>query len=278
MVLKADKLADVVAQACLSVVRMSRVVEKAHNSKTAEALLVRQHLEKASAEAIDSVRDEIQGAHTPADMWQVEKRISAMCPMRGPRPMAPSLSTITWCPTISQERTGWGGESSEIAEAEEDFRKSISTLVSTVNTEGAKVPGECGAALTSSILCLVPTLPLDPVLSLIIDLPLEKECRITLGDASWNLPVSQNIVSSLPSSPLTRGASAPTVAGRSTLIWPGHDPACHIYATNHGLSFLQETCKHPCLHTPKSVGNPKCMQLSFVEGIPYVTSGYSGSH
>ena len=42
--------------------------------------------------------------------------------------------------------------SSEIAEAEEDFCKSISTLVSTVITEGAKVPGECGAVLTSSIL------------------------------------------------------------------------------------------------------------------------------
>ena len=63
--LKADKLGDVVAQACLSVVRMSRVVEKAHNSKTAEALLVRQCLEKVSVEAIDSVMDEIQGAHTP---------------------------------------------------------------------------------------------------------------------------------------------------------------------------------------------------------------------
>ena len=62
MALKADKLGDVVAQACLSIVRMLRVVEKAHNSKTAEALLVRQHLEKASVEAIDSVRDEIQGA------------------------------------------------------------------------------------------------------------------------------------------------------------------------------------------------------------------------
>ena len=69
MVLKADKLGDVVAQACLSVARMSRVVEKAHNSKTAEALLVRQCLEKTSAEAIDSVKDEIQGTHTPADMW-----------------------------------------------------------------------------------------------------------------------------------------------------------------------------------------------------------------
>ena len=56
---------------------MVRVVEKTHNSKTTEALLVRQHVEKVSAEAIDSVMDEIQGARTPADMWQVEKKISA---------------------------------------------------------------------------------------------------------------------------------------------------------------------------------------------------------
>ena len=76
MILKTDKLGDAVAQACLSVVRMSRVVEKAHNSKTAEALLVRQCLERASAKAIDSMKDEIQGTHTSADMWQVEKRIS----------------------------------------------------------------------------------------------------------------------------------------------------------------------------------------------------------
>ena len=75
--LETDKLGDAVVQACLSVARMSRVVEKAHNSKTTEALLVRQHLEKASVEAIDSMKDEIQGAHTSADMWWVEKRITA---------------------------------------------------------------------------------------------------------------------------------------------------------------------------------------------------------
>ena len=51
-------------------------------------------------------------------------------------------------------------------------------------TEGAKIPGEHGVALTSGILHLVPTLPLDPVLAPSIDLPLEKECKITLGDAS----------------------------------------------------------------------------------------------
>ena len=67
VMLETDKLGDVVAQACLSVTRMSRVVEKAHNSKTAEAFLVRQCLEKASIKAIDSMKDEIQGAHTKED-------------------------------------------------------------------------------------------------------------------------------------------------------------------------------------------------------------------
>ena len=41
VILETDKLGDAVAQACLSVARMLRVVEKAHNSKTTEALLVR---------------------------------------------------------------------------------------------------------------------------------------------------------------------------------------------------------------------------------------------
>ena len=77
MVPQAGRLGDVVAQACLSVARMARVAEKTNNSKTVEALLVRQHLEKVSAEAIDSMMDEIQGAQTPADMWWVEKKISA---------------------------------------------------------------------------------------------------------------------------------------------------------------------------------------------------------
>ena len=51
--LEANRLGDAVAQACLSVARMIKVVENTHNSKIAEALLVRQHLEKVSAEAID---------------------------------------------------------------------------------------------------------------------------------------------------------------------------------------------------------------------------------
>ena len=244
MVLKADKLGDVVVQACLSVVRMLRVVEKAHNSKTAEALLVRQHLEKASAEAIDSVKDEIQGTRTPADMWWVEKRISAYVSHE----RAKAYSALAeHHDSVSDDLTGKdrsSGRSSEIVEAEEDFCKSISTLVSTVITEGAKVPGEHGAVLNSSILCLVPTLPLDPVLTLTIDLPLEKECRITLGDASRNIPVSQNIMSSLPSSPLTRGASAPMVAGRSTIKFG--------QAVIHPVSFTQPAMDYPFFKKPTS--------------------------
>ena len=56
VILETEKLGDAVAQTCLSVARMSRVVEKSHNSTTAEALLMRQHLEKASAEAIELMK------------------------------------------------------------------------------------------------------------------------------------------------------------------------------------------------------------------------------
>ena len=57
--LEANRLGDVVAQACLSAAKMMKVVENTHNSKIAEALLMRQCLEKVSAKAIDSVMDEI---------------------------------------------------------------------------------------------------------------------------------------------------------------------------------------------------------------------------
>ena len=244
MVLKADKLGDVVAQACLSVVRMSRVVVKAHNSKTAKALLVRQHLEKASVDAINSAKDEIQSSRTPADMWRVKKKISAHVS----RERAKAYSALTeHHDSVSDDFTGKdrsSSGSSEIAGVEEDFHKSISTLVSTVITEGAKVPGERRAVLTSSILCLVPTLPLNPVLTPTIDLPPEKECRITLGDTSRNVPTSQNIMSSLPSSPLTGGASAPTVAGRSTIKFG--------QAVIRPVTFMQPAQDYPFFKKPAS--------------------------
>ena len=138
--------------------------------------------------------------------------------------------------------------SSEIVDAEDNFHKSISTLVSTMITEGAKVPGEFGVALTSSILHLVPTLPLDPVLARSIDLPPEKECKITLGDALWAFAVSQSVMSSLPSSPLTGGASAPMVAGRSTIKFG--------QAMIRPITFMQPAMDYPSFKKPISTNVP----------------------
>ena len=216
MVPQASRLGDVVAQACLSVARMARVVEKTHNSKTAEALLVRQHLEKVSAEAIDSVMDEIQGACTPADMWWVEKKISAHISHERAKAYSALIKqhrSVSYCLT---GKDGSGNGSSEMADVEKEFCKSISTLISTVITEGAKIPGECGVVLTSGIIWLVPTLPLDPVPAPSIDLLLE-ECKITLGNASRPFPAGHGASSSLPSLPLTGGVSAPVATGRSTI-------------------------------------------------------------
>ena len=254
--LEADKLGDVVAQACLSVARMLRVVEKAHNSKTTEALLVRQCLEKASAEAIDSMKDERSKALIhQLTCGRLKKRITVQVSHERAKAYC---ALAQYHDSVSDDLMGKGGSStrsSEIAEAEESFCKSISNLVSTVVTEGAKVPGEHRAVLISSILHLVPTLPLDPVLTPTIDLPPDRECRITLGDASQNVSVGQNIVSSLPSSPLTGGASAPTVAGKSTIrfgqavIWP-------VTFTQPGYPLFKKPASTPMSTPQKGWGTP----------------------
>ena len=126
-----------------------------------------------------------------------------------------------------------------MAEAEENFCKSISTLVSTIITEGTKVSGEHGAALISGVLHLVPTLPLDPVLTLTIDLPPGKECGITLGDTSWNVSMGQNIMSSLPQ--FTFNWRRKCSHGGWEVhhqVWPSCDLACHVHTISAGLSFL----------------------------------------
>ena len=69
MNLDASRLGTAMAQACSSAVRMTKAMEDCHNSKIAEALLTKQCLEKASAEVIELMMDDIQGAHTPVDMW-----------------------------------------------------------------------------------------------------------------------------------------------------------------------------------------------------------------
>ena len=241
------------------------MVEKAHNSKTAEAFLVRQCLEKASIEAIDSMKDEIQGARMLADVWQVKKRI----PAQVSHVRAKAYCDLTQHHnSVSDDLTGQGGSSTrstEIADAEENFHKSVSNLVSTVVTEGAKVLGEHGAALISSILCLMPPLPLIPVLTPTIDLLLERECRNILGDAPWSVSVSQNM-SSLPSSPLTGGPGAPTVAGSSTIRF-GQAVTRPIASTQPGYPFFKQPVNTPISTPQKGVWNSICPQLSLVERI-----------
>ena len=127
MVHQASRLGDVVAQACLSIARMVKVVEKTvHNLKTAEALLVRQCLKKVSAETIDSVMDEIQGAHTPADMWQVEKKISARISCERAKAYGALVEQHCSMSDLLTGRDGLSNGSSEMVEVEEEFHKSIS--------------------------------------------------------------------------------------------------------------------------------------------------------
>ena len=247
--LDTDKLGDVVAQACLSVARMSRVVEKAHNSNTSQVWLVRQCLEKASIEAIDSMKDEIQGTRTSADMWRVEKKIGAQ--VSSARVKA-YHDLAQHHDSVSDDLMRQGGSStgsSEIAEAEENFCKSVSNLVSTVITEGAKVSGERGAVLISSVLCLVPNFPLSPVLTPTIDLPTGMECRIILGDAPQSISAGQHIVSSLPSSPLTGGVGTPTVAGSSTIRF-GQAVTQPAAFTQPGYPFFKQPASTP-ISTPQ---------------------------
>ena len=214
---QASRLGDVVAQACLSVARIARVVEKTHDSKTVEALLVRQHLEKVSAKAIDSVMDEIQRAHTPADMWLVEKKISAHISCERAKAYGALVEQHCSMSDHLTGRDGSGDGSSEMVDVEEEFCKSISNLISTIITEGAKIPGECSVVLMCSIIWLVPTLSLDPVLVPIIDLPLEQECKIPLGNTSRPFPAGHGASSSLPSLPLTGRVVVPMATGRSTI-------------------------------------------------------------
>ena len=137
---------------------------------------------KVSAKAIDSVMDEIQGACTTADMWQVEKKISTCISHKRAKAYGALMEQHCFKSDLPTGKDGPGSGSSEMVEVEEEFCKSISDLISTVITEGAKVPGGHSVALMSNIIWLVPNLPLNLVLAPCIDLSLEKECNITLGD------------------------------------------------------------------------------------------------
>ena len=139
-------------------------------------------------------------------MWWVEKKISAHISHERAKAYGALIEQHNSVSDHLTGKDGSGERSSEIMDVEEEFHKSISTLISTMITEGAKIPGECSVALTSSIFWLVPTLPLDPVLAPSIDLPMEKECKITLGDASQPFPAGHGAASSLPSLPFNWGS------------------------------------------------------------------------
>ena len=61
---------------------------------------------------------------------------------------------------------------------------------------------------------------------------------------TWNISAGQNIVSSLPSLPLTGGASAPMVAGRSTIRFG--------QAVIRPVTFTQPTLDYPFFKKPVS--------------------------
>ena len=69
------RLGTAMAQACLSVVKMTQAVEDRHNSRIADVLLMKK-LEEVSAGVIKSMMD-IRANRTPVDMWRIEKRLSA---------------------------------------------------------------------------------------------------------------------------------------------------------------------------------------------------------
>ena len=163
--------------------------------------------------------DDIQGAHTLADMWQIEKRISTHISLQ----MAKAYEALVeQCRPESephQDKEGLEGTSTGIAEAEEEFHKSMMDLISIILMEGWKVPGGHGIALASNVLWLVPTLPLNPVLMTCVDLPPEKEYRIMSGETPRSLSSGPSIPSSLPSLPLMGSTGGSSSAMRSTIIF-----------------------------------------------------------
>ena len=144
-------------------------------------------------------------------MWQLEKKISTH--ISHERAKAYNALVEQYHsgsePSKGKDGLGKGSESPKgkddsgkrpgrMAEAEEEFRGSMMDLVSAILTEGGKIPGGHGVALASNVLQLVPTLPLNPVLTPCIDLPPEEECRIVLGETLRSLPLSNSTLSLLP--------------------------------------------------------------------------------
>ena len=95
--------------------------------------------------------DDIWGACTPADMWQIEKRISTHISLQRAKAYEALVEQYRPESEPCQDKEGSDGTSTGVAEAEE-FHKSMMDLISTVLMEGGKVPGGHGIALASNIL------------------------------------------------------------------------------------------------------------------------------
>ena len=162
--LNANRLGSAMAQACFSMAKMTKVVEDNHNSKIADSLFAKKCLQRASADAIESMMDDIQAAHILADMWQIEKRISAHISLQRAKAYDTLVEQYRTEPRPHQERgkekEDLGGTSTGIAEAEAEFYKSMMDLISTVLMEDGKVCGGHGVALASQHLaaCTNPAL------------------------------------------------------------------------------------------------------------------------
>ena len=174
-------------------------------------------------------------------------------------------SNTAQSPIFPQERMVQAVGPSKMAEAEEEFCKSISDLISTIITEGAKVPGGHSVALMSNIIQLVPNLPLNPVLAPCINLPPEKGYNITLGDTPRPIPAGHGTPSSLPSLPLTGVTGVPGASGRSTIRFG--------QAVIRPVTFMPPAMDYPFFKKPLSIDVPapqkKGGELQVPPALPY---------
>ena len=146
------RLGVAMAQTCLSMVKMTQSIEDRHNLRIAHALYVKKELEEASMEATESMMDDIRAAHTPVDMWRVEKRLSVHLSTHWAKAFDNVAGPYKSDPETCQDGRKDMNEAWDLVEAEANLHKSMTDLVSTVITEGTKVPGGQGVAMTSNIL------------------------------------------------------------------------------------------------------------------------------
>ena len=193
---------------------MTKVVKDNHNSKIADALLTKQCLEKASAEVIESMMNDIQGACTSVDMWQIEKRISTCISLQ--RAKAYEALVEQYIPESEPCQDKGGSEGNLYRHCRSRVEVHDGSNICHAH-EGQESSGGHGIALASNVLWLVSTLPLNPVLMTCVDLPPEKECRIMSGKMPRSLSSGPSTPSSLPSSPLMGSMGCLSSAMRSTI-------------------------------------------------------------